>query len=43
MICSWRWFGHVERMTERRWIKEIYGAVLGENAVRRRPRRTVLD
>jgi hypothetical protein len=38
-----RWFGHVERMDERRLTKEIYKADLGGNAERERPRRTFLD
>jgi hypothetical protein len=38
-----RWFGHVERMYERRLTKEIYEADLGGNAGKRRPRRTFLD
>jgi hypothetical protein len=31
-----RWFGHVERMDERRLTKEIYEADLGGNAGRGR-------
>jgi hypothetical protein len=38
-----RWFGHVERMDERRLIKEIYDPDVGSNAGRGRPRRTFLD
>jgi hypothetical protein len=38
-----RWFGHVERMDERRLIKDIFKADLGGNAGRGRPRRTFLD
>jgi hypothetical protein len=38
-----RWFGHVERMYERRLTKEIYEADVGGNAGRGRPRRTFLD
>jgi hypothetical protein len=38
-----RWFGHVERMDERRLIKKIYETDVGGNAGRRRPRRTFLD
>jgi hypothetical protein len=38
-----RWFGHVERMDERRLTKEIYKADLGGNAGRGRLRRTFLD
>jgi hypothetical protein len=37
------WFGHEERMDERRLTKEIYKADLGGNAGSRRPRRTFLD
>jgi hypothetical protein len=32
-----RWFGHVERMDERRLTKEIYEAGAGGNAGRGRP------
>jgi hypothetical protein len=35
-----RWFGHVERIDEKRLTKEIYEADLD---VRGRPRRTFLD
>jgi hypothetical protein len=38
-----RWFGHLERMDERRLTKEIYKADLGGIAGRGRPRRTFLD
>jgi hypothetical protein len=38
-----RWFGHVERMDERRLRKEIYEVDVGSNAGRGRPRRTFLD
>jgi hypothetical protein len=38
-----RWFGHVERMDERRLTKEIYEADVGGNAGRGRPWRTFLD
>jgi hypothetical protein len=38
-----RWFGHVERMDERRLTKEIYEAEVGGNAGRGRPRRTFVD
>jgi hypothetical protein len=38
-----RWFGHVERMGERRLAKENYRADLGSNAGRGRHRRTFLD
>jgi hypothetical protein len=38
-----RWFGHVERVDERRMTKGIYEAVLSGKAVRGRPRRTFLD
>jgi hypothetical protein len=38
-----RWFGHVERMDERRLTKEIYESDVGGNAGRGRPRRTFLD
>jgi hypothetical protein len=38
-----RWFGHVERMDERRLTKKIYETDVGGNAGRRRPRRTFLD
>jgi hypothetical protein len=38
-----RWFGHVERMDERRLTKDIYEADVGGNAGRGRPRRTFLD
>jgi hypothetical protein len=38
-----RWFGHVERMDERRLMTEIYKANLGGNAARGRPRQTFLD
>jgi hypothetical protein len=36
-----RWFGHVERMVERRLTKEMYESDVGGNAGR--PRRTFLD
>jgi hypothetical protein len=38
-----RWFGHVEKMDERRLTKEIYKADLGGNAERGRLRRIFLD
>jgi hypothetical protein len=38
-----RWFGHVERMGERRLTKEVYEADVGGNAGRGRPRQTFLD
>ena len=38
-----RWFGHVERMDERRLTKEIYEARVNENVGRGRPRRMFLD
>jgi hypothetical protein len=38
-----RWFGHVERINERRLTKEIYEANVGGNAGRERPRRTFLN
>jgi hypothetical protein len=38
-----RWFGHEERMGERRLTKEIYEADVGGTAGRKRPRRTFLD
>jgi hypothetical protein len=38
-----RWFGHVERMNERRLSKDIYEVNLGGSAVRERPRRTFVD
>jgi hypothetical protein len=38
-----RWFGHVERMDERRFTKEIYEAHVGGNAGKGKPRRTFLD
>jgi hypothetical protein len=38
-----RWFGHVDRMDERRLTKEIYLANVGGNAGKGRPRRTFLD
>jgi hypothetical protein len=38
-----RWFGHVERMDERRLTKEIYETDVGGNAGRGRARRTFLD
>jgi hypothetical protein len=38
-----RWFGHVEKMDERRFTKGIYEADMGSNAGRGRPRRTFLD
>jgi hypothetical protein len=38
-----RWFGHVERMDERRLTKEVYEADVGGNAGRGRPMRTFLD
>jgi hypothetical protein len=38
-----RWFGHVERMNEKRLTKEIYEADVGGNAGRGRRRRTFLD
>jgi hypothetical protein len=37
-----RWFGHVERMDERRLTKEIYEADVGGNAGTGRPSRTFL-
>jgi hypothetical protein len=38
-----RWFGHVERMDERRLTKEIYAGDVGGTSGRGRPRRTFLD
>jgi hypothetical protein len=38
-----RWFGHVERIDERRLTEEIYEADVAGNAGRGRPRRTFLD
>jgi hypothetical protein len=38
-----RWFGHVEKVEERRLTKEIYDADVGGNAGRRRLRRIFLD
>jgi hypothetical protein len=38
-----RWFGHVERVDERRLSKEIYEADVGGTARRGRPRRIFLD
>jgi hypothetical protein len=38
-----RWFGHIERIDERRLTKEIYDTVMSCNAVRGRPRRTFLE
>ena len=38
-----RWFGHVERMDERRLTKEIYKARVNGNVGRGRPRRMFLD
>jgi hypothetical protein len=38
-----RWFGHVERMDERRLTKEIYEADVGGTAGRGRLRRTFVD
>jgi hypothetical protein len=37
------WFGHLERLDERRLTKEIYKANLGGIAGRGRPSRTFLD
>jgi hypothetical protein len=37
------WFGHIERMDERRLTKKIYEADVGGNAGRGGPRRTFLD
>ena len=38
-----RWFGHAERMDERRLTKEIYEATLYGSVGRGRPRRMFLD
>jgi hypothetical protein len=38
-----RWFGHVEKMDERKLTKEIYEADVGGNVGRGRPKRTFLD
>jgi hypothetical protein len=38
-----RWFGHIERMDERRLTKEICEAYVGDNAGRGKLRRTFLD
>jgi hypothetical protein len=38
-----RWFGHIERMDERRLTKEVYEADVGGNAGRERSRQTLLD
>ena len=38
-----RWFGYVERMSERRLTKEIYMADVSGNAVRGRPKKTCPD
>ena len=38
-----RWFGHVERMSERRLTKGIYVADVSGNAGRGRPRKTYPD
>ena len=38
-----RWFGHVERMSERRFTERIYMADVSGNAGRGRPRKTYPD
>ena len=38
-----RWFGHVERMDERRVTKEVYKVKMNGRVRRGRPRRTYLD
>ena len=38
-----RWFGHVERISERRLTKGIYMADVSGNAGRGRPRKTYPD
>jgi hypothetical protein len=38
-----RWFGHVEKMDERRLTKKIYAVALDGNAGRGRPWRTFFE